>query len=380
MGAAKFPEEINERSDESGSLEWDRAPATPCVPERPSPRMIACPLCPERFLEEKVLDDHVARSHGKQHVYLKVDGHIVRDIYWLKQPLKECRLVLLQVPSLDVTVQANDKENHLTIHETTSLMEYLPEKQARVVICIRRYGLPTRTFTIYSGRQPKFQTRRMDVALVGLMDRITQRPHENLVDFRDKWRRKRLNELESRYLDGVVEYCHGWQLERDDRGTLARDRLETAMNLLMPFQTDLALDLLCALALRMNCFAGQWGCEEDSPFRLAERFFCRNPSTREEKEGETRKTNIPLDPNTGLVLEALSAYYSKDDSRVFDTLNKARMSHRARDRNDEDKLNLIEARTKARSGDRRGAANIFELFRGHPLFGAKAQSLLTLLD
>jgi hypothetical protein len=208
------------------------------------------------------------------------------------------------------------------------------------------------------------------------MGRIRSRDRVNLADFRDRWRRRGLNDLETRYLDGVIEYCHGWQLDSGGDSVLSRGRLEVAMDLLMPFKTELAEDLRCALALRMNCFGGQWGCDDDSPFRLAESFFCDRGVAKDRPDSPVRETKVPIDRFSELILEALRAYYSDDDRRVFSTLDGLRAGSRVRDRNDEDKLNLIEARTRARMGDRRGAASVYELFLGHPRFGGEAQSQL----
>lgn len=380
MGAAKFPEEIVERYIECGSSGALIVSERQTTPLPPKPRVRYCPLCFEGYLEEKALDDHIARSHGKQHVYLKVNGRIVRDVCWLKQPLKECLLVLLQISSLDVEIHVNGEEKRQTIRETACLMEQFRGSRAKGVIRIRTEGGPfSRRFTIYSGRQPKFHATLLDATLIGMMGRLKLNRRENLVTTRDKCLKGGLNDLESRYLDGVVEYCHGWQLEMENAGSLARGRLEMAMDLLMPFHTELALDLRCALALRMNCFGGEWGCEADSPFRVAENFFCGSPGEGEELHVRIRETSIPLDPNSGLILDALRAYYANDEAGVLTALKTLRTAQRVRDRNDEDKLNLIEARTRAKTGDRHGAVHLFELFRGHPVYDEEARSQLATL-
>ena len=376
MGAGKFPEENLERFVESSGGGEDRAP-TQLRLGPPTPRLRYCPLCFDGYLDEAALDNHLARKHGKQHVYLKVNDRIVRDICWLKQPLTKCVLVLLQFPSLEFELNANGHVSRHSIHETASLMEYIASNRSEGEITIRvekSVGSSARCYRIFLGKQPEFRPDRLDGALIALMRSMEQNGDGDLVGIRDKLNKKRLNDLESRYLDGVLEYCHGWQLEVQNNRSLARDRLESAMDLLMPFQTDLANDARCALALRMNCFAGQWGCDDGSLFRSAEFFFCHRHSVAQQtpQSLHLRDTAILLDAVSQHILEAVKAYYLHDNAKVLLILETIRQRGQTRDRNDEDKLLLIEARTRVRLGDTIGAAQIYEMFRGHLLFGEEA--------
>jgi hypothetical protein len=180
-----------------------------------------------------------------------------------------------------------------------------------------------------------------------------------------------LNELEIRYLNGIVEYCHGLGLENEGKGELARSHLESSMDLLMLFRTPVAEELRHALGLRMNCFSGQWGCAERSPFQIAEMFFCaeRPERTRPDRRQPPHDPCIWVNPTSLSVLRALWAYHVDDDRTVFTILNSIKL----RDRNDEDKVNLIEARTRARMGDLGGALTVYEKFVDHPVFGGEAE-------
>jgi hypothetical protein len=81
---------------------------------------------------------------------------------------------------------------------------------------------------------------------------------------------------------------------------------------------------------------------------------------------------ISIDPVSRIVLDALEAYYDGDDQAVFKSLASIEM----RDRNDEDKVTLIDARTRARKGDLSGARAAYERFLEHPIFGEEADGYL----
>lgn len=371
MALAKYYEDIVRRYIES-DFGVD-APTAPDVtqPSVVKPQLRYCPLCFSGFLEERALDNHIAGKHGKEHVYLKVNDQIVRDVCWTKHPIKECRLVILEIESVEVSIHVKSHTTRFRISESSSLLEHIPSKQVEGVISIEAHGGPfDRSFTLYQGRQPAFRADGLDEIVRKVMGTPYQVGEIDLIDFRDDCLRLRLNDLETRYLNGIVEYCHGFGLEIEGKGALARHRLESAMDLLMPFCTPIAEYLRHALALRMNCFTGQWGCSEDSAFRIAERFFClehpNGVTTR--SSTSTSEPCIWIDPISSQILQALRAFDANDDRGVFSILN----SINVRDRNDEDKMILIEARTKARMGDLRGALTAYDKFVEHPIFGGEA--------
>ena len=60
----------------------------------PSPRVEFCPLCHGAFLEGG-LAEHIRSVHGPQHIYLRVNGRIIRDLGWAEHGISELRLVQL---------------------------------------------------------------------------------------------------------------------------------------------------------------------------------------------------------------------------------------------------------------------------------------------
>lgn len=368
MGAVSLQEDSVERYVESNPVTSSSQLHDGAIAEI-RPILKYCPLCIQGYLEESSLDRHVAMEHGKQHIYLKVNDRIVREICWVNRALKKCDLVVVGLPAIDVEVECNGKSTGFEVKPSSpSLMRHIPSAASEDVIRIHAKGPhQSRHFEIYLGQQPTFRPERIDASLLTLMDALSVNPNTDLPAFRDAWAKDRLNELERRYLEGILEYCHGWRLEDEKNRSFARDRLEAAMNLLIPFKTTLAEDIRCALALRMNIFAGDWGCDIASPFLVAEAFFCSNVGEMTQKA--TRQTVIVMDALSQKVLEAVRAYYARDNRRVFAILDELK----PRDRNDEDKLAILRARTRRNLGDRQAAAVSYEALLDHPVFGEEAK-------
>lgn len=206
------------------------------------------------------------------------------------------------------------------------------------------------------------------------MQQLRQGSAVDLIGFCERCAPPKLNELETRYLQGVLEYCHAWQLEAKGDHLLAKDRLEASMDFLMPFKTPLADELRNAMSLKMNCFAGQWGCDAASPFRAAERFFCLQARQGDDVSTyHARELRVPLDLVSQRILYALMVYYENDDLAVLGILLDLRREVRRRGGNDESKLTLLEARTRERGGDARAAAALYETLLDHPVFGEEAK-------
>ena len=370
MGWPSLNEDTVERYIQSGAQ--TELAYMPTQASAPRPKLKYCPLCMQGYLEESSLDRHVARDHGKQHLYLKVNDRIVREMCWLKGKLTKCDLIIIGVPSTEVEIEFDGVVKRCSISSSKpSLIGQLPSGGVEGLIRVKAHGNPLAgQFRIYLGRQPEFRPQAMDGAFADLMIRM-RRSRTELAGFRAQWSHQALNELEERYFNGILDYCHGWQLEEEGRHDLARDRLEAAMNLLIPFNTDLAEEVRSALALRMNIFGGSWGCEESSPFFAAEVFFCGQDNLGV-GDVPTRSVELLIGSFSTKILEAISAYYGENDRAVFAIINDLR----PRDRNDEDKISLIRARTRLRTGDREAAVAAYESLLDHPLFGEEASKVV----
>ena len=180
---------------------------------------------------------------------------------------------------------------------------------ARRPHCALHHQVHCERAPIYQGKQPTFRSERIDESFAQLMKSQLADEGVDLTAFRDSCTRHKLNQLETRYLDGIVEYCHGLNLDHERKRDLARARIESAMDLLIPFRTAIAEELRHALALRMNCFLGQWGCSESSPFQIAERFFCKScfDGGLADDVPKAGRVEIAIDPVSRMILDALNA-------------------------------------------------------------------------
>src|SRR5438552_1320607 len=127
MGAVSSQEDSVERYIESNP--GTRSASEPGGAPPPAPKTVLryCPPCVQGYLEESSLDQHVAREHGKQHIYLKVNDRIVRDICWLSRRLDKCDLVLVEMPATHVEIEFNGTSRHCSIRPSApSLMDQIP--------------------------------------------------------------------------------------------------------------------------------------------------------------------------------------------------------------------------------------------------------------
>ncbi len=376
MGTAKWTEQIVERYIVSGPSEFSSGFAEKQRPAPPPPQIRYCPLCLEGYLDEKDLQNHIARTHGKEHIYLTVDDVVIRDLCWTSGEIRKCDLVLLNLPQVEVLVRAGGEEvARLRVRETTTLTKYLPTGFDGVMT-IRVDGGPRhREYAIYRGMQPDFRADRLDEAIREVQDGLRRGSEIRLREYFERHRSLAANDLELRYLRGFVEYSHGLLLERRGNTSDARGRLVAAMDLLMPFGTPMATAARCVLALRMNCFSTLRGAGPGSQFALARAFFCDGrleSGGYEPLPGLTEEADVYVDPDSELLLTMLKAFYLEEDDEILRHLRAIYAGRPIRDRNYEDKLALIEARTYRRRGDRERAAFAYaRLRREHPLFGQK---------
>ncbi len=381
MGAGKFPELIVqewvskdpswEALKESGQIE----------PPTPAPVFRYCPLCYECFLahpgSDSELTNHIARVHGKEHIYLTVDGVVVRDSCWLSKLIRKCELVLLNVPELEVQIQAGGKEiARFRTSKTCSLTRLLsPTKSFEGKITISVMGGPRkREYTIYRGKQPEFRSVELDKAIQEIPNSLMAKTSLDLANFYEVHQQLGTNELEQRYLKGMVEYYHSLLLEKQGHTVGVRDRIEAAMELLLPFRTKSANAARWALALRMNCFSSLKSCPEGTYFAQARSFFY--DAAEKLTETPAVESSILVNPLTEELLSALRAYYGGDSMEVLAYTSGIFRRAKQLDANDEIKLTLLEARTHRRDGNRERAREVYSRLVHHHLFGPEADKFV----
>src|SRR5271168_4048687 len=66
------------------------------------PIVVFCPICHSAHTSQRGLSTHLFKTHAGQHVYLRVNGRIVRDLAWTIDGIQELSLVLLGYSLADV--------------------------------------------------------------------------------------------------------------------------------------------------------------------------------------------------------------------------------------------------------------------------------------
>jgi len=92
----------------------------------PAPPLQFCPLCHAAFFEDVEIARHVQTIHGPQHIYLRVNGRIIRDIGWAEQGISELRLVLLGFSQAAVEMAGVRLHRVLTVAGDENLQRLIP--------------------------------------------------------------------------------------------------------------------------------------------------------------------------------------------------------------------------------------------------------------
>jgi hypothetical protein len=189
------------------------------------------------------------------------------------------------------------------------------------------------------------------------------------------------NTFEQRFLDGFLEYSLGFDMEKRGRWDHSAPHLESALHLLDPFGTRLAITAKRVLGIRLNCFSVLRRCEPTSRFHLARMFFLGN-SEAGEKAPHSAVTEanpaeaVYCDGLTERLLAILKAFYSKDFHNVLGPCQQLRHEPAAQDRNNSDKLDLMMARASHLIGDRDGARLYYSRVQDHPDFEQEAAAYI----
>ncbi len=344
----------------------------------PSPQVQFCPLCHGAFIEDG-LAGHIRSVHGPQHIYLRVNGRIIRDLGWAEQGISELRLVELGFSDATVELTAAGFRKELHVSGNENLRRSLPSRfEGELTVRVTPSSAPTRQFTVYARSLPEFRRDDLDSLIreMGEEDRRT-----GAMPDIGRWRGRigNLGALEQRYLDGFFEYTHSFYLERQGQLKFAKQHFEDAFGFLLPFRTPLAHSAQCVLGIRMNCFGVLARAPSDSVVAASDRFF-NEPFPSEWRRASDRDTENPFmtyaDEFT-IRLVCVTASFYGDDKSAFEAGLEALSFHpSAKDQNNEDKLALLKARSHRRCGQVVEACRAYELLRYHPLFGNEAEEYL----
>ncbi|MCX7806930.1 MAG: hypothetical protein N3A38_17355, partial [Planctomycetota bacterium] len=209
------------------------------------PRLELCPLCHAVFTESRAMEQHVYSVHGPQHVYLRVNGRIIRDIGWAEQGISELRIVLLGYPQAEVELAGGGFCKVLTAGDRSDLRQYVPaDFEGELIVHVKPPEGKRREFILYTRSLPEFRGDRLDALILRLSAEDTAPGGSPDVS---RWRKEagKLGNLENRYLNGFFEYVLAFHLGNMGMPERAKLHFEEAFGLLLPFRTPMAHSAQC---------------------------------------------------------------------------------------------------------------------------------------
>jgi len=351
------------------------------LPSPSPPPARECPICLDAFYSNDSLEDHIRQVHGRQHVYLRVNGSIVRDIGWAQNGIQSLEVVLLGYLTANIKINAGGVHESLTAQARTSLLgHFRKDFEGELHIRIEPPNGRERAFCIYCHSLPEFNQKSLDQEI---WDRQHSFGLRGLPPNLREWREScgvegNSSTLEDRYVNGFFEFTMGFALEKTGNVVSAKDHFEDALGYLLPFRTLLAEQAQCVLGLKMNCFAVLVRCSDGSIFSPARAFFLRYPEPWKVPKKWPPKNSLAVyaDEFIQRLLRVIELFYGNDRSEFWQGTAALKFHPAAADRNNADKLSILQARAFARYGNSDGAREAYKLLRYNPYFGSEAEEFL----
>ncbi|MBA7716366.1 hypothetical protein ES703_125437 [subsurface metagenome] len=185
--------------------------------------------------------------------------------------------------------------------------------------------------------------------------------------------------MEYYYASGFYDYALGFQMMHTKRE--GKDHFENALGFLSPFETSFAITACRVLATRMNCFKLLQKCGFSSRFMVVNLFF-NDPKLRFKSKLELSKLSwraqeygVYIDEFTETFLDGLNAYYVEDYDILDELCEQLDRMLSDQDKNNRDKLILLQARTAKKRNDEKRARKFYQMLRYHPDFGEEAKEI-----
>jgi hypothetical protein len=344
-----------------------------------TPPIQFCPLCHAAFFDDIEIAHHVQKTHGPQHIYLRVNGQIIRDIGWADQGISQLRLVLLGFSQASVEIAGLQIHKTLKVVGDESLKRLIPTGfEGELEFRVEPSGGSARQFTIYSRSLPHFRRESLDALIQSLSEQDTKLG--GVPDI-GKWRELAgdMGVLENRYLNGFFEYVLGFHLTKSGQSDRAKQHFEDAFGLLLPFRTPMAHSAQCVLGLRMNCFGVLARAPRKSVASASDQFFNQpfpsrwvRPTTCE----EASPFMTYADEFTIRLVKVVADFYNRDSPVCGAGLEALEFHPSGKEKNNEDKLLILRARLHRQGGRPGQARATYEMLRYHPVFGTEAEEYL----
>jgi len=339
-----------------------------------------CPLCGAPFADETKLQSHILHSHGDIKYYIKADDRIISEVSYFEEPPTELVVIYAGLGNGQVEMKLSGQYHTIPLsseNRSQNLESFIPRGyRGRVALSIR-FGSNCRPYTIFCKDMPILDYARLDELVMQFQQPLSTDSEPTWEEF------KRINiyksgtdPMEVRYLSGFFEYMLGIFLEKTD-GKSAGQHFERSFSYLRPFRTDLSHTALCILALKLNWFSIlQRRCGPRSKFYNSRLFFNSEKLPKDAPildSAPPQNEGLWVDPFLENLIEAVRLFYKKDLEKVAELIDELKCDPISFDRNNEDKLNLIEARTLWSQGDRTSAVRVYHRLLNHPQFGTEAE-------
>ncbi len=345
----------------------------------PAPSVQFCPLCHAAFIEDVEIAGHIQSVHGPEHIYLRVNGKIIRDIGWAEQGISELRLVLLGFSQAAVEIGGAQFHEQLNASGDDNLRQLIPAGfEGELAVRVAPSGTKARQFTLYSRSLPEFRRDSLDALIQSMSDK-DMKP-DGAPDI-GRWRERigEIGALEGRYVNGFFEYVLAFHLENHGQPGRAKQHFEDAFGFLLPFRTMLAHSAQCVLGIRMNCFGVLARAPRKSVVSASDQFF-NQPFPSQWVRSVPIQDGSPFmsyaDEFTIRLVQVIADFYAGDRSNCAAGLEALEFHPAAREKNNEDKLSLLKARYHRLAGRANEARASYEMLLYHPSFGLESEEYL----
>jgi hypothetical protein len=344
-----------------------------------APPLQFCPLCHAAFIEDLALARHIQSVHGPQHIYLRVNGRIVREIGWAEQGISELGLVLLGFSEAGIDVSGPHFHKTLDASgDEDDLKGLIPAGfEGELAVRVTPHGSKARQFTLYSRSLPEFRREGLD-SVIQAMSAEDLKTHDAPSIRRWRERIGEVGALENRYVNGFFEYVLAFHLENHGQPEKAKQHFEDAFGLLLPFRTALAHSAQCVLGIRMNCFGVLARAPRKSIVAASDQFFNQpfpSPWTLPASIEDGDPFITYADEFTVRVVQVVADFYAHP-SDCNGGLQALEFHPSARAKSNEDKLFLLKARLHRLAGRTNEARAAYELLRYNPLFRSESEQYL----
>lgn len=346
--------------------------------------IIECPICGEVTISREEFSRHLLQRHANLHAYIRTDKYIIRNMKFIQEMPKDFCVILLGADSATITVDITGKE---TIRDKFShefsLNKYLRGfSSGEINVELTTSGGFKHSFHIYVGEMPNLENKPIDKeALRFLFLPLNQHEVPNFSGFSERFFVPDSNIMEYKYASGLFEYVLGFQMIRDNQE--GKKHIEESFGNLSLFNTPFAVIACRVLSLRMNCFNLLRTCSENSRFYVAHLFFndpdarINIPDNFSYSKWQSQEYGVYIDDFTELFLDALNSYYSSDFDVLREIILKIENEILDTDKNNRDKLTLLQARMAEKMNGRESSLKIYELLRDHPDFGLESKEILS---